>query len=90
MVADRRPTGQHLPMAEAHRLIGLHRRTVVAHPRIAPRRRMAVAAVVEEAEHLPITVVEAGPLHRAAEVATAVEAEGDVPLLAAATVAIAN
>ena len=75
MVADRRPTGQHLPMAEAHRLIGLHRRTVVAHPRIAPRPRMAVAAVVEEAEHLPITVV---------------EAEGDVPLLAAATVAIAN
>jgi len=91
MVADRRPTGQHLPMAEAHRLIGLPRRTVVAPPRIAQRRPMAVAAATEEAEHLPITVVAAeGRLHRAAAEAIAVEAEGDVPLLAEATVVIGN
>jgi hypothetical protein len=53
---------------------------------------MAVAAVIAEAEHLPITAEVAGRLHRAAEEAIAVEAEGDVPLLAlaAATVAIAN
>ena len=96
MVADRHPTGRLLRIArfrhtaEAHRLIGLPRPTVVAHLRIAQRRPMAVAAVVEEAQHLPITVVEAGRLHRAAEVVIAVEAEGDVPLLAAATVVIAN
>jgi hypothetical protein len=60
---------------------------------------MAVAAVIAEAEHLPIavvaverpptTVAEVGRLRRAAEVAIAVEAE-DVPPLTAATVAIAN
>ena len=77
MVADRRPTDPLLRTAEG-RL------------RIVPRHPTAVVAVIEVAEHLPITVVVAGRLHRAAEVAIAVEAEGDVPLLAAATVAIAN
>jgi hypothetical protein len=76
-------------MVEDRRLIGLPRRTVVGHPRIVPRRRMAVAAVIEEAEHLPLMGVEAGCLRLTAEV-VAVEEEGDAPLLVAATVAIAN
>lgn len=88
-------------MAGAHRHIGRLPRTGEAHPRIVPRRRMAVAAVIEEVEqHLPTmvvvaeplrtTVAEAGRLRRVAEVAMAVEAAGDAPPLAAATVAIAN
>jgi hypothetical protein len=52
---------------------------------------MAVAEVIEEAaERLPTTVEVVGRQRRAAVAAIAVEAEGDVPLLAAATVAIAN
>ena len=87
MVEDRRHIARRLPMAEAHRPIGPLRLTVAGHPLLVPRLRIALAAVIEEAEHLLPTVVEAGHLRLTAAV---VEAEGDVPLLAAATVAIAN
>jgi hypothetical protein len=73
-------------MVEAHRLTDLPRRTVVDHPRIVLRRRMAVAAVIAGAEHLPITVAEVGRLPRVE--ATAVEAAAEGLLLAAATVVI--
>lgn len=88
MVADRRLTDRRLPIVEGRRLIAPARRTVVGHPRIVPR--LCLAVVIVEAEHLRTMVGAAGRLHRAAEVAIMVEAEGDVPLLAAATVAIAN
>ena len=101
MVEVRRHTARPLPTVEGLRPIGLPRRTVAVHPRIVPRHRMVVVDRIEEAEHLPtmvaavehlrLMVVAAGRLHRAAEVAIAVEAEADVPLLVpAATVAIAN
>jgi hypothetical protein len=86
-VADRPPIARHLLMVEAHRPIGLPHRTVAGRPRIVPRRHMAVV-VIEEAEHLPHMVVEAGRLRLTAEVVAA--EEGDIPLLAAATAAIAN
>ena len=87
MVAVHRPIARRLPMVEGRPLIGLPHRTVAGHPRIVPRRRLAVAAVIEEAVHLPRTVVEAGRRRLTAEV---VAEEGDVPLLAADTAAIAN
>ena len=87
MVAVHRPIARRLPMVEGRPLIGLPRRTVAGHRRIVPRRRLAVAAVIEEAGHLPRMVVEAGRRHLTAEV---VEAEGGVPLLVADTAAIAN
>ncbi len=88
MMAVRRLIDRRLPIVEGRRLIAPARRTVVGHPRIVPRLRLAV--VIVEAEHLRTMVGAAGRLHRAAEGAIAVVAEEEGPLLAAATVAIAN